>query len=96
MEAEEVMSIHLLSGDGRLLDSATLGGPYTTGAFSDLSLHPPNRVGFRFIGDADWSIEILPDLAFRLPLHADAPGVRRPLGFSRHFVVHGSPTPATR
>lgn len=93
---EEVLSIHLISSDGRLLDSATLGGPYTTGAFSDLSLHPPNHVGFRFIGEADWSIEILPDPAFRLPLRADAPGIRRALGFSRHFVVHGKPTPAAR
>jgi hypothetical protein len=93
---EEVLSIHLVSSDGHLLDSATLGGPYTTGTFSGLSLNPPNRVGFRFIGEADWSIEILADSAFRLPLRGDAPGVRRALGFSRHFVVHGNPAPAAR
>ena len=85
---EETLSIHLLSENGSVLDSARLGGPYTTGSFTALMLQQPNRVGFRFIGDVDWVVEVLAEAAFRLPLAGDPPGIRRPLGFSRHFVVH--------
>ena len=90
---EEMLSIHLLDRHGRLLDSALLGGPYSTGSFGALELAPPATIRFRFIGDTVWTVEILPRPAFRLPLIPDAPGVSRKFGFSRHFVVRGKPLP---
>lgn len=93
---EEMLSIHLLDDSWRLLDSAVLGGAYSTGSFSALRLVPPGTAHFHFIGDADWSVEILPRAGFRVPFLADASGVSRKLGFSRHFVVRGKPSPQRR
>ena len=90
---EEQLGIHLLDSAGKTLDSATLGGPYTTGSFAALRLIEPNTIGFRFIGDTDWAVELLAQPTWRLPLIGDPPGVRRALGFSRHFLVHGRPQP---
>ena len=90
---EDALNIHLLDQDLNLLDSVTLGGIYTTGSFSSLTLNEPSRVGFRFIGDTDWVIELLPEPVFRMPFISDPRGVGRRFGFSRHFKVHGTPQP---
>ena len=88
-----MLSIHLLDGRLDLLDSATLGAPYSTGSFSDLDIEASSTVRFRFIGDTTWSVEVLPHPVFRLPFVPDAPGVRRRAGFARHFIVRGNPQP---
>lgn len=88
---EEALSIHLLDDRLHLLDSATLGAAYSTGSFGGLELRPPRTARFRFIGETDWSVEILPRPAFRLPLLPEAAGVSRGFGFSRHFIVRGKP-----
>lgn len=88
---EDALSIHLLDDRLHLLDSATLGAAYSTGSFGGLELRPPRMVRFRFIGEADWTVEILPHPAFRLPLLPEATGVSRSFGFSRHFIVRGKP-----
>ena len=76
-----------------MLDAAEIGAPYATRSFSDLELLPPNRVRFRFIGDTDWTVTLLPEPEFRLPLLSEPKAVSRKLGFKRHFVVDGDPKP---
>lgn len=90
---EELLHIHLLDAQLNLLDSATVGGMYSTGSFSLLDAAEPDTVRFRFIGGTDWSVQVLPEPGFRVPLLSEPTGVSRPLGFSRHFVVRGQPQP---
>jgi hypothetical protein len=92
---EEMLGIHLLDANLNSLDSALIGGPYSSGSFSSLKLSEPDTVCFHFIGDTDWCIELLSSPQFRVPLISEPPGVKRPLGFSRHFIVRGSPRPQT-
>jgi hypothetical protein len=88
---EDMLNIHLLDKNLSPLDSAVVGNIYSTGSFSSLQLLQPNRVGFRFIGDTDWLIELLPKQVLRFPFITDPAGVRRRFGFSRYFKVHGNP-----
>jgi len=90
---EEMLSIHLLDDQMNLLDSARIGSPYSSGSFSSLLLCEPNTVQFRFIGDTLWRIELLSRPTFRIPFISEPPGVKRPMGFFRHFIVHGNPRP---
>lgn len=89
--AEEFLHIHLLGPGLQRIDSAMLGAMYSTGSFSLLPSPEPDTLRFRFIGDTDWSVQILPEPRFRLPLWSEPTGVSRPLGFSQHFVVRGKP-----
>jgi hypothetical protein len=90
---EEMLDIHLLDKKLNRLDSATLGTIYSTGTFSSLELNAPNGIGFRFIGDTDWVIELLAKPVFRVPFISEPTGVWRRFGFTRHFKVHGNPRP---
>ena len=88
---EEFLTVALLDASLSPLDGVTIGGMYSTGSFSSLQLIEPSSVGFRFIGDADWSIELLPAPVLGLPLIGDPKGVRRKMGLRRYFKVHGQP-----
>jgi hypothetical protein len=89
---EEMLSVYLFDNQWHLLDSARIGGIYTTGSFSALKLSQPNLIYFHFIGNTNWCIEILSNPKFRFPLVISEPqGVYRDFGFSRHFLVHGYP-----
>jgi hypothetical protein len=90
---EEMLRIVLLDQQLNVVDSVLIGGPYSTGSFSALNLREPNHVEFRFIGDADWRVELLPQARLRLPFFSEPTGVYRAFGFSRHFIVHGNPRP---
>lgn len=90
---EEMLRIVLLDQQLKVVDSALIGGPYSTGSFSALSLREPNCVEFRFIGDSDWLIELLGRARLRLPFFSEPTGVYRRFGFSRHFIVRGNPRP---
>ena len=79
--------ILLLDAQLEVIDAASLGAPYCSGAFTGLRLLPPATVGFRFIGACDWTITLLPGRQFRLPWVSEPYGVWRRCGFSRHFVV---------
>lgn len=84
---EEMLSIHLLDNDGQLLDSATLGGPYTTGHFRDLLLETPDTVSFRFFDECVWRVRVLPGPRLKLPWWPDARGVWRGGRPRRYFLV---------
>lgn len=92
---EEMLSIHLLDAKMNVLDSALIGSPYSSGVFTSLLLSEPNTVQFRFIGDTLWRIELLSHPRFRIPFLSEPSGVKRPIGFFRHFIVHGNPCPQT-
>lgn len=85
--SEDMLSIHLLGPDRKLLDSATVGGPYATGVFSDLRLQPPATVLFRFFDDAQWCVRILETARRALPWWPDARGVWRGSRLTRYFEV---------
>lgn len=91
---EEMLSIHLLDAQMEVLDTALIGSPYSSGSFTSLLLVEPNTVQFRFIGNTLWRVELLSRPRFRVPFISDPSGVKRPIGFSCHFVVHGSPQTA--
>jgi hypothetical protein len=91
---EEALRIILLDQDMKMIDAAELGAPYSTGAFKDLMLLPPDALSFRFIGDTTWTVTLLAQPGFRLPFFTEPRGVSRPFGFQRHFVVDGQPVGA--
>lgn len=90
---EDQLSIQLFDHDWRLLDAATLGHAYTTGAFDALDIAPPDTVHFRFIGDTRWTLRLLPRPRRCLPVLGDAPGVHRDWRWRRHFTLAGQPRP---
>lgn len=85
---EEALAIHFLDDRGRLLDSAYIGGPYTTGSFSNLRLEPPATVHFSFIDDAEWRVRALPEPRYAVPWWPDARGVWRDGQIKRRFKVY--------
>ena len=84
---EETLSIHLLDRGGKVIDSARIGGPYTTGTFRNLTLEPPSAVRFRFIDDAEWCVELLDPPRVSVPWLPDAKGVWRDAKLTRHMTV---------
>lgn len=84
---EELLHLHLLDAAGRALDSAALGMPYATGAFGNLRLLPPDRIGFDFFDEKDWEVELLPAPRLRLPLLSEPLGVWRARPLRCHFVL---------
>lgn len=84
---EETLTLHLLDGQFRLLDSASVGRAYATGVFSLVELREPDELVFRFIGEKPWAVKVLGAPALRVPLCAEAPGVTRPFGFTRSFIL---------
>lgn len=90
---EEALYFYLLDADFNTLDSASLGAAYSTGHFRDLSLMPPAKVQFQFIGGTQWGLEILTSPEWRVPFFGDPGGVTHKPGFKRHFVLSGNPLP---
>ncbi len=91
---EELLHLHLLDGQGHDLDAATLGGPYSTGHFSGPRLLGPQRIGFDFIDDKDWEVELLPAARLRLPIWSEPRGVWRARPLRCHFVLRARPRAA--
>lgn len=86
---EDSLRIYLIDAHYTLIDSATLGAMYATGAFSDLKIISSSTLRFRFFGDTTWTLEVLPRRRWRL---LPAPrGVHRPVQFHQHFRLDGSP-----
>lgn len=92
---EDSLRLYLFDANWELVDSASLGGMYTTGAFSELELVAPNTVRFQFIGGITWELEILDRGVASLPF-SDPKGVSRPFGFVKRFRLKGRPLPETR
>jgi len=87
---EELLSIHLITPEGRLVDTAAIGQIYSPGIFAGLALRPPREASFRFLGDLLWTVEVFDESRLALPMLGDAPAVTRPFGFRRVFRVRAS------
>lgn len=88
---EDFLHLHLLDAQLALLDSASLGAPYSTGAFALRGEPADHALRFRFIGQADWTLELLDHAETRLPFLGDPPGVHRRFGFRRRFRLSAQP-----
>lgn len=93
---EETLRIYLLDAHLQTLDSASMGAMYATGAFSLTSLLPPNRLRFHFFGGTEWTLELLKQPRFAVPLISDPRGVHRPWRFFRRLLISGQPRPEWR
>ena len=85
---QEALHIYLFDAGLQIIDSAWLGSIYASGVFSLVEVCPPNTVRFRFLGDMDWTVELLSKDTFALPYVCDPHGVSRPFGFYRRFRIH--------
>lgn len=92
---EELLHLHLLDAQGRALDGASIGGPYSSGRFEGPRVLGERRVGFGFIDEQEWEVELLPTWRLRLPLWAEPKGVWRARPLRYHFVLHARPRVAT-
>jgi hypothetical protein len=90
---EDMLRITLFDPGFQVLDKAVIGSMYSTGSFSLLPSEEESVVRFRFMGHTDWSVQVLPEPRLRIPFLGDPRAVTRPPGFSRHFIVRGSPQP---
>ena len=90
---EEMLRIVLLDEELNVLDRALIGAPYSSGSFSSLELCEPDTVKFHFIGGSPWMVQLRGSKGLRLPFVSEPQGVHRPFGFSRHFIVRGTPSP---
>lgn len=84
---EESLRIYLFDRQCRTIDSAWIGMMYSTGSFSHLELTGPNTVSFQFMGDGTWSLELLENEEFAIPVIGGLLGVHRPFQWHRHFRV---------
>jgi len=90
---EDFLNIHLLDSAGNLLDSASIGSPYSTGTFSLIRTEPPDKIRFGFIGETEWVVEVLSRPTLRIPMISEPKGVWRSRKLRRHFEIHGEPGP---
>lgn len=88
---EEALRLVLLSPSHKVLDQVELGGAYTTGSFSGLQVLAPDTLGFRFICDVDWSVQVLPQAQWVLPWVMAPRGVSRVIPWRRQMVLRGQP-----
>lgn len=84
---QEAMHIYLFDAGYQVIDSAWLGSIYASGVFSLVDVCPPNAIRFRFLGDMDWTLELLSRDTFALPYVFEPCGVSRPFGFHRRFRI---------
>jgi hypothetical protein len=89
---EDALRIYLLDEKFNVMDSAQIMWIYATGIFSDLDLSEPDAVSFRFFADLDWTLTLLPEPAFALPVISDPWAVSRPFKFHRRFRISNQPS----
>lgn len=93
---EESLSLHLVDGEGTVLDSVWLGGLDATGVFSGLVIESADTARFRFFGDTDWRVQVSEQPRWRWPWFSDPRGVYRRLRWRCYLVVSGRPQPQPR
>jgi len=95
---EDFLNSHMLDKRGKVIDSCSLGEPYSTGSFSLLQLDGTQRSGlpFRFIGGTVWHLEVFAAHRFRWPFVSEPFGVRRTRAFHFNFRLQGQPVPETQ
>jgi hypothetical protein len=92
---EDTLRIYLLDPKLDIVDAARLGAMYSTGAFSHLELVEPNLIHFEFFGGTSWTLELLDEQSFAVPMVSDPKGVTRPFKLTHRFKLHGNPVPSS-
>lgn len=72
---EDSLRIHLLDKNLNRIDTVTLGAPYTTGHFRNLTLEDSGGITFEFFGDCVWEVSVSPQKRLRLPFVSGPRGV---------------------
>jgi hypothetical protein len=90
---EEMLRVTLIGPDRQVLDQVELGGPYTTGSLRDLRVLSAHTMRFNFIGDTDWTLQVLPSVQWILPWAWEPRGVSRKWPWRRQLVMSGHPKP---
>lgn len=90
---QEAMHIYLFDAGFQVIDSAWIGSIFASGVFSLVDVCPPSTVRFHFLGDMDWTLNLLSENTFALPYVSDPCGVSRPFGFHRRFKIHNKHKP---
>ncbi len=87
IDYEDLLNIHLFDVQLQLLDSATIGMPYTTGSFEQLSLCASNAVEFCFPVTVSWRVILHGNARLNIPWLSEPVGVWRRTKLSRRFTV---------
>jgi hypothetical protein len=88
---EDFLNIHMLDKQGSVVDSCTLGAPYSTGSFTGLKLLGEKLISFRFIGGTVWQLKVFPKWRWRMPFVSEHFGVWRRHLLKFHFQLRGNP-----
>jgi len=96
---EETLSIYLINKLGKIIDSANLFWMYRTGNFNNAQVQQFDEISFEFfdrVKDKEgtvWTLKMLPEPTFRIPLFFEPSGVFRKFLFKRHFLLTANPHP---
>ena len=87
--------MYLLDQDLTVVDSARMGAMYSTGIFSDLDLTEPDTVRFQFFDGILWTLTLLSEAEFAIPIISEPTSVSRPFKFFRKMRLTAKPLPKT-
>ncbi|GGC20230.1 hypothetical protein GCM10011572_46970 [Pseudoduganella buxea] len=89
---EDTLRIYLLDSQLHIVDWATIGAMYATGALSQLDLSAEDEISFHFMGDTVWTLTLFPSKRLASSTFPAPRGVRRPWTLFRHFNLTGRPS----
>lgn len=92
---EDTLRMYLLDQDLAVVDSARMGAMYSTGIFSALDLTEPDTVRFQFFDGVLWTLTLLSEEEFAIPIISEPTSVSRPFKFFRRIRLAGKPLPKT-
>lgn len=92
---EDTLRMYLLDQDLAVVDSARMGAMYSTGIFSALDLTEPDTVRFQFFDGVLWTLTLLSEKEFAIPIISEPTSVSRPFKFFRRIRLAGKPLPKT-
>ena len=92
---EEFLHMVLFNQELVVVDSASLGAMYSTGIFSALDLTEPDTVRFQFFDGVLWTLTLLSEEEFAIPIISEPTSVSRPFKFFRRIRLAGKPLPKT-
>ena len=86
---EESLHVYLLDFDlHQVLDSAVIGGMYSTGLFENEKVVGEDTVFFSFMANHDWMLKVLKKPELVSPLSFATPQfVKRPFSMKRYFRI---------
>ena len=92
---EDALRMYLLDRDLAVVDSARMGAMYSTGIFSNLDITEPDTVRFQFFQGVVWTLRLLSEEEFAIPMISEPTGVSRPFKFFRRIRLTAEPLPDT-